>query len=454
MGERSLAAAVAQLQRRLDRIEKGQRIAHGASIENAALEVRDGSGSLRAVVGQQADGTSGVNVVNGPVPPTPSLPVVSPALGALVVAWDGGFSDSLVAPLDWMRVEVHVGPDASFSPSQGTLRDTVETAQGGTVTVPLPYTEWWVKLRSRSSAGVAGAATSGVSGTPKKTEAADIAAGAITADSIAVDALTGKTITGGQITGTTIDGAVVTGGLVRTGSSGERIALTPTPPAPLAQRPTVVLYTGRGDELVPGVINSGSNTTPGGDQPIMALSSPTIAQDAGGNYTKAIASLSAPKAGAFGGRILLQSNAPGPSSELGYTYLDGRSASTSSGISELFLEAKDGSANPQLSQIYMTGAGVQFNGATIAANGIFYQGNIASGQVTITPVPNTPTPISITGLNVKGTTFLGFATPVTTVPGTFVTGVGVSGVTSTGITIWVTRTNNTPTDINWMIRGI
>lgn len=205
---------LALIKRKLHDIERSSRLS-SASLDDAALEVFDDAGSLKAIVGVQSDGTSGVNVVNGPLPPTPSDPTVEPALAALTVAWDGTFSDAQAAPLDWMRVEVHIGATAGFTPDQGTLRDTIETAQGGSVIVSLPYTEWFVKLRSRTTAGVAGPASAAVAGTPRKADTEDLVVGAITADLIAVDALTGKTITGGLITGSEI----------QTADTGERITI-------------------------------------------------------------------------------------------------------------------------------------------------------------------------------------------------------------------------------------
>ncbi|MGW7283933.1 hypothetical protein ACWGH4_00280 [Streptomyces sp. NPDC054847] len=225
---------LALIKRKIEEIERSSRLS-SASLDDAALEVFDDTGSLKAIVGVQADGTSGVNVVNGPVPPTPSDPTVEPALAALTVAWDGTFTDAQAAPLDWMRVEVHVGPTAGFTPDQGTLRDTIETAQGGSVVISLPYTEWHVKLRSRSTAGVAGPASNGVAGTPRKADTEDLVVGAITADLISVDALTGKTITGGTINGAEIhsdDGAGATvdiqdGMVVASAPSGWSILLDP-----------------------------------------------------------------------------------------------------------------------------------------------------------------------------------------------------------------------------------
>ena len=241
-----IGSKLAQLERRLAAVEHASRLS-SASIDDTSIEVRDGTGGLRALVGQQADGTTAVNVVNGPTPPTPSAPTVEPALAALAVTWDGTFSDALAAPLDWMRCEVHVGPVSGFTPDQGTLRDTIETTQGGTVTIPLPYTEWHIKLRSRTSAGVAGPATAAVSETPRKAEAADITAGAITADAIAVDALTGKTITGGTITGA----------LIQTDTTGQRVTINE------ASANKIIVYdaTGRavGELSDAGVLLEGEN---------------------------------------------------------------------------------------------------------------------------------------------------------------------------------------------------
>jgi hypothetical protein len=225
---------LALIKRKLEEIERSSRLS-SASLDNTALEVFDDSGSLKAIVGVQSDGTSGVNVVNGPLPPTPSDPTVEPALAALTVAWDGTFTDAQAAPLDWMRVEVHVGPTAGFTPDQGTLRDTIETAQGGSVVISLPYTEWFIKLRSRTTAGVAGPASNPVAGTPRKADTEDLVVGAITADLISVDALTGKTITGGVINGAEVhsnDGAGATvdiadGMVVATAPTGWSVLIDP-----------------------------------------------------------------------------------------------------------------------------------------------------------------------------------------------------------------------------------
>ncbi|MFE7111751.1 hypothetical protein ACFU98_29405 [Streptomyces sp. NPDC057575] len=258
----NIGAELARMKKDIERLQRAARLSY-ASLDDTALEVRDGTGSVRALVGQQGDGTTAVNIINGPVPPAPSAPVVAPALAALTVTWDGTFAAAVAAPLDWMRCEVHVGATPGFTPDQSTLRDTIETPQGGMVTIPLPYTEWYVKLRSRTSSGTASAATTAVSGTPRKAATADLTAGIITADLIAVDALTGKNITGGTVTGATL----------QTATSGQRVKVIPSNSVGI---PAVQLYSGASTETAPGeLVASVINT--GHPRPYAALWAPTVA---------------------------------------------------------------------------------------------------------------------------------------------------------------------------------
>ncbi|MEE1812705.1 hypothetical protein [Streptomyces sp. BE133] len=247
-----IGAELGRMRKDIERLQRAARLSY-ASLDDTALEVRDSGGSLRAIVGQQGDGTTAVNVVNGPTPPTPTPPTVTPALAGLTVSWNGSFADSVAAPLDWMRCEIHIGGAADFTPSQSTLRDTIESPQGGMVTIPLPYTEWNVKLRSRTSSGSTSAATTAVAATPRKAATADLTAGIITADLIAVDALNGKTISGGTITGGTI-----TGSTIQTATTGKRIAMLPDG--------TMALYSGRTGGETPGSLESGITSDGSGMQ--------------------------------------------------------------------------------------------------------------------------------------------------------------------------------------------
>ncbi|CAM5311066.1 hypothetical protein [Streptomyces abikoensis] len=176
---------IARLENQVTTMSRAPKLA-SASLEDGTIEVYDDKGSLRALVGQQPDGTSGITVVNGPTPPSPASPTVAPGMGALVVSWDGKYEGGAVSPLDFARVEVHIGPVEDFEPDASTLRGTIETAQGGSVTVPLSYQKWWARLRTRSLSGATSPATAPVAGEPRQTGTADIAAGAITADKLSI----------------------------------------------------------------------------------------------------------------------------------------------------------------------------------------------------------------------------------------------------------------------------
>jgi hypothetical protein len=79
-------------------------------------------------------------------------------------------------------------------------------------------------------------------------------------------------------------------------------------------------------------------------------------------------------------------------------------------------------------------------------------GNIANGQVKITPVANTPTSVAISGLRLKGAgQVIGLCTTQTSVPGTSVHETSVSSVSSTGMTLWIYRTNTEPTEVGWLM---
>jgi hypothetical protein len=187
---RDLTTEVARLRQELKEIKRGQRYAHGGSIEDSALEVKDGAGSLRAIVGVQSDGTTAVNIVNGPPPPSPSAPILGSVLGGVTVSWNGGFVDGVVAPLDWQRVEVHASTLDGFEASLETLKSTFETPQGGTVVVPCEEPVY-VRLIARSTSGTPSEPTlqAGPLG-PAPVVATDIVDGIVTTVKLAEGAVT------------------------------------------------------------------------------------------------------------------------------------------------------------------------------------------------------------------------------------------------------------------------
>ncbi|WP_435606732.1 hypothetical protein [Streptomyces ardesiacus] len=208
---RDLTSEVARILQELKEVKRGQRYAHGGSIEDSALEVKDGSGSLRAIVGLQGDGTTAVNIVNGPPPPTPSAPILGSVLGGITVSWDGRLADDAVLPLDWQRVEVHASAVDGFTPALETLKTTFETPQGGTVVVACDEPVY-VLLVARNTSGTPSPATvqAGPLG-PTPVVADDIKDGIVTTVKLADDAVTQAKVAVGAIGTTEItDDAITT----------------------------------------------------------------------------------------------------------------------------------------------------------------------------------------------------------------------------------------------------
>lgn len=228
-----IGSMLAQLDRRLAAVEHASRLS-SASIDDTSIEVRDGNGGLRALVGQQADGTTAANFVNGAAPPAPSAPTAASALGGIGIAWDGQFADGAILPLDWQRVEVHASPVPGFTPIPATLQATIETPQGGGVYIPATG-NMYVRLLSRNTSGTPSAATVQVGPYAPRPVEGDIAPGGITETLIAPGAITTPLLAAGAvdavalhadaITGKTITGGVINGSVMRTATSGARVAI-------------------------------------------------------------------------------------------------------------------------------------------------------------------------------------------------------------------------------------
>ncbi|MCH0562136.1 hypothetical protein [Streptomyces sp. MUM 2J] len=150
-----LAARIADLERRFAQRTRTSQLAY-SSIENGALDVYDENGSLRAVIGQQPDGTTAVNIVNAPPPPTPSQPTVTPVLGGVSATWEGSFTDAPAPPLDFARIEVHATTLDNFIPTAATLRGTFESPLGSTLTIPTDQ-PLYVRILARNTSGTASA---------------------------------------------------------------------------------------------------------------------------------------------------------------------------------------------------------------------------------------------------------------------------------------------------------
>ncbi|MFC8008649.1 phage tail protein [Streptomyces cinereoruber] len=207
----NLGAEIQSIKNRLAAIERSSRLG-SAAVDGTAVEVRDETGSLRALVGQQGDGTTAVNVVNGPVPATPTAPLVASVIGGVAAQWDGALEGDVVVPLDFARVEVHASASSGFTPTPSTLVGTIETAQGAIVVIPTT-TPLYVRLVTRTTSGTASAPSA---------ENGPIAPAMIVADDVA-DGI----ITGSKLAADAIDGRVITGATLRTAATGQRIELAP-----------------------------------------------------------------------------------------------------------------------------------------------------------------------------------------------------------------------------------
>ncbi|MFJ4791731.1 hypothetical protein [Kitasatospora purpeofusca] len=214
-----LARRIAALEAALPELSRSSHLAY-SSVDDGALKVTS-NGQLRAVIGQQPDGTTALNIVNGPTPPAPAAPTATPVLGGVRVGWNGRFANSTPSPLDFSRIEVHAGTTALFTPSPATLVTTIETPQGGTATVPTS-TPVWVVLVTRSTSGKASGPSPTASAGPAPVVAQEVLAGivgelqladdAVTAAKVAVGAIDAPALAEAAVTATKLGQAAVTAG--------------------------------------------------------------------------------------------------------------------------------------------------------------------------------------------------------------------------------------------------
>lgn len=254
-------------------------------------------------------------------------------------------------------------------------------------------------------------------------DATHIKAGAITAELLDAAAINGKTITGATVQTAATGARVIldSARLRAVGSNGATISMDPNAmypyidlTSPDGTNKAVINVTGGTSDANIG-INSGTFTDPDGT----AYRWRTFFGNDFFTSERVIASSGQP----VGGRLFLTKN----------------TASVGSG---------PGGGTVSL------GAGTATVAATtIRAAGVLRADNVSMGSATIIPVPDKPTSVTLTGGSIKGTHFRAFVTPITSVPGQRVVGVGATAVSSAGLTIWVYRTNDTPTVVDWMIVG-
>lgn len=180
-----LAARIRAVERELLR-RKSPQLAD-SSVEDGSIDVNALDGTQTMAIGKQYDGTAAAAVLTGPPPPTPTAPTSRPSVSGVVAIWDGLFADALVAPMDFARVEVHVGPVSGFYDGSSTyLRGTIESPRGGEVSVPLPDEgAHFIVLVARNLAGGRSPASAEASETPAIITEFVLEDNSVTADKIA-----------------------------------------------------------------------------------------------------------------------------------------------------------------------------------------------------------------------------------------------------------------------------
>lgn len=148
----TLAQEIVTLRRKLDRLADTPALASTA-IEGGAIEGYTTDGQLTTRTGQQHDGTYVSASLAGPVPPAPTIPIVDAGPGLANVAWDGGFVDDALTPMDFSRVEVYVSTSPITDPLPAFLTGTIETPQGAEIVTTRPAGLYYVRLATRSASG-------------------------------------------------------------------------------------------------------------------------------------------------------------------------------------------------------------------------------------------------------------------------------------------------------------
>lgn len=155
---RQLALQIATLTRKVEALARTRPQLAFSSIEDGSIEEYDRDGTLVSRIGTQPDGSHGVVVLDGPDPLRTSTPLAEATALSIAATWDGNFIDpdtgivdaALPAYDDFKHVEVHVGDIVSFVPDKSTLAGFIPDREGGTVAVPAPAGDRYVKFVTRA----------------------------------------------------------------------------------------------------------------------------------------------------------------------------------------------------------------------------------------------------------------------------------------------------------------
>jgi hypothetical protein len=209
-GERKLARELASLRSDIDTVMESLRTPQlSNSTLIGAIPVRDTSGLLRSLIGQQADGTFAVVNRNGPPPDRPSTPIAIPSPNGLMIEWNGQLVSGV--PADFSHVNVYVSDVETFITGESNRVGSLLRAGRLPVGPLVPGRTYYVRFRAASSSrddagvpieGVESFQTSGVAGT---VVASSVIAGLVDTLALAAEAVTKAKIAANAVDGTKIE---------------------------------------------------------------------------------------------------------------------------------------------------------------------------------------------------------------------------------------------------------
>jgi hypothetical protein len=165
---RRIAERLFKLERTVRDIGSGAQLAY-TSLEDGAIDTFNRDGTQVMTIGRQWDGTYVATSQNGPTPPTPTNPSVIDGTESAIVSWDGTFAvagtaGTTVLPMDFLRVDIHIGTTVGFSPAHDNRVGSIAAPTGGEVTIGLAPGTYYFKLVCWTAAGAVSAASDGVEG--------------------------------------------------------------------------------------------------------------------------------------------------------------------------------------------------------------------------------------------------------------------------------------------------
>jgi hypothetical protein len=230
---REIAGALTDLEVRMRRAEAGLRAAQlkNSSITNGGVNLYDGDGRLRGVIGRNPDGTYAATSTNNPdPPPVPASPIVTAALASLIVRHNGETQSGVQFPADFSHLNIWYSQ--AQNPDDWTNGGSLLKLPDELPIAPLEYTDYLVSVSAVNLSGKESEKSEPVSGSPRQvvpndliehifadlelsagqvTEAA-LAAGAVTVTKIADNAIESPKIAAGQILGVHILADQIDGG--------------------------------------------------------------------------------------------------------------------------------------------------------------------------------------------------------------------------------------------------